>query len=107
MNSWMSMLLSACAPPLTMFIIGTGMTFGPAPPRYRYNPTRRARAAACAAASEMASSAFAPSRDFVSVASSAIIAASMPFWSMTSCPISALRNSPFALMTACSTPLPP
>jgi hypothetical protein len=41
-------------------------------------------AAAWAAASEMASRAFAPSRDFVSVASSAIIAASMPGWSMTS-----------------------
>ena len=29
MNSWMSTLLSACAPPLMMFIIGTGMTGGP------------------------------------------------------------------------------
>jgi len=35
MNSWMSTLLSACAPPLMMFIIGTGMTFGPAPPMSR------------------------------------------------------------------------
>ena len=26
MNSWTSRLLSACAPPLMMFIIGTGIT---------------------------------------------------------------------------------
>ena len=30
MNSWMSRLLLACAPPLMMFIIGTGMLIGPA-----------------------------------------------------------------------------
>ena len=33
MNSWMSIGLSACAPPLTMFIIGTGSTCAAAPPR--------------------------------------------------------------------------
>ena len=32
MNSWMSMGLSAWAPPLTMFIIGTGSTWAWAPP---------------------------------------------------------------------------
>jgi hypothetical protein len=31
----MSTLLSACAPPLMMFIIGTGMIMGPAPPSRR------------------------------------------------------------------------
>ena len=33
MNSWMSIGLSACAPPLMMFIIGTGSTCAVAPPR--------------------------------------------------------------------------
>ena len=33
MNSWMSIGLSACAPPLMMFIIGTGSTCALAPPR--------------------------------------------------------------------------
>jgi hypothetical protein len=32
MNSWMSMGLSACAPPLMMFIIGTGSSEAKAPP---------------------------------------------------------------------------
>ncbi|MNK95009.1 hypothetical protein D3C87_1152310 [compost metagenome] len=33
MNSWMSRLLLACAPPLTMFIIGTGICIAPEPPK--------------------------------------------------------------------------
>jgi hypothetical protein len=32
MNSWKSIGLSACTPPLTMFIIGTGKTRAEAPP---------------------------------------------------------------------------
>ena len=32
MNSWMSMGLSACAPPFSTFIIGTGSTWAPKPP---------------------------------------------------------------------------
>ncbi len=32
MNSWKSMALLACAPPLMMFIIGTGMTRASTPP---------------------------------------------------------------------------
>ena len=32
MNSWRSTLLSACAPPLSTFIIGTGSTWALAPP---------------------------------------------------------------------------
>ena len=35
MNSWMSTLLSAWAPPLRMFIMGTGSRRVVAPPRYR------------------------------------------------------------------------
>ena len=33
MNSWKSIGLSACSPPLMMFIIGTGRTCALAPPR--------------------------------------------------------------------------
>jgi hypothetical protein len=33
MNSWMSTLLSACAPPFNTFIIGTGSSFAFGPPR--------------------------------------------------------------------------
>ena len=33
MNSWMSRGLSACAPPFTTFIIGTGSVTAPVPPR--------------------------------------------------------------------------
>ena len=33
MNSWKSIGLSACAPPLTMFIIGTGRMWAFGPPR--------------------------------------------------------------------------
>ena len=106
MNSWMSTLLSACAPPLMMFIIGTGMTFGPGPPSSRYRPCPAARAVACAVASDTASVAFAPSRDFVSVPSSSISRRSSPAWSRASRPSSAERISPFALATAFSTPLP-
>ena len=32
MNSWKSIGLSACAPPLRMFIIGTGSSVAPTPP---------------------------------------------------------------------------
>ena len=33
MNSWKSTVLSACLPPLRMFIIGTGRTLALVPPR--------------------------------------------------------------------------
>jgi hypothetical protein len=33
MNSWKSTLLAACAPPLRMFIIGTGRMLASGPPR--------------------------------------------------------------------------
>jgi hypothetical protein len=33
MNSWMSRALSACAPPFTMFMSGTGRVRAPTPPR--------------------------------------------------------------------------
>jgi hypothetical protein len=102
----MSTLLSAWAPPLMMFIMGTGSRRGPGPPSRRYRLCPLARAAACAAASETARSAFAPSRDLVSVPSSAISVRSRPAWSSTSWPSSASRMGPLTLATACRTPLP-
>ena len=54
MNSWMSRLLLACAPPLMMFIIGTGITGSRAPPPTEVPVQRQPRlaAAACATASD-------------------------------------------------------
>ena len=52
MNSWRSTLLSACEPPLMMFIIGTGSVTAPSPPRWRYSGTPADAAAACALASD-------------------------------------------------------
>src|SRR6266699_1716987 len=46
MNSWMSTLLSACAPPFRMLNWGTGRSRAPSPPRWRYSGTRRLAAAA-------------------------------------------------------------
>ena len=63
MNSWKSTLLSAWAPPLSTFIIGTGSTSAPAPPRWRQSGSPASAAAALATASETPRIALAPSRD--------------------------------------------
>ena len=78
-NSCKSILLSACDPPLIIFIIGTGMTFALSPPKERYNEIPASFAAARAAAIDTASSALAPSRALFSVPSVAIIFSSMAF----------------------------
>ena len=65
MNSWKSTGASECAPPLTMFIIGTGSTLAFGPPRYLNSGWPTCAAAARAFASETARMAFAPSFDFV------------------------------------------
>ena len=80
MNSWKSTLESACAPPLRMFIIGTGSVKRLVAVQRADVPVERHAAAAAAsarsAAIETPSSALAPSRLLVGVPSSAIIAAS-------------------------------
>jgi hypothetical protein len=79
MKSWMSTLLSACAPPLTMFIIGSGSSQRPAsgavprPASQACNGWRWLAAAALAAASDTASKALAPRRDLPGIPSSSII----------------------------------
>ncbi len=73
MNSWKSTLLSACAPPLSTFIIGTGSTCAASPPRYRHSEAPSSAATALAAASDTPRIAFAPSRPLFGVPSSSII----------------------------------
>ena len=107
MNSWKSTLESACAPPLRMFIIGTGSvkrSFRYSCPKWRNSGIRFRAASARAAAIETPSNALARLLD--GVPSSAIIA-----WSRPRCvcsrPVIALAISPFTLATARRTPLPP
>ena len=110
MNSWISTLLSACSPPLMMFIIGTGMEYWPGVPlrsaMCAYSGTPLACAAALAAARDTARIALAPSLALFSVPSSSIIAWSRAFWSAASLPSSRSRIGPLMLATAFSTPLP-
>ena len=77
MNSWKSIGASECAPPLRMFIIGTGRRFRVGCRRDNERAeTFDAAAAACAVASETPSSAFAPRFFLFGVPSSSIIFAS-------------------------------
>ncbi len=106
MNSWKSTVFVACAPPFTMFIIGTGSTRESGPPRYRYSGTPSDSAPARALASDTARMALAPRLALFGVPSSSIMAASMAIWSVASMPRSfgAIVFSTFC--TARRTPLP-
>ncbi len=73
MNSCTSTELSACWPPLTMFIIGAGSRLAPTPPRYRYSGWSVYWAAALATASETPRIALAPSSFLLGVPSSSIM----------------------------------
>ena len=78
MNSWKSTVLSAWAPPLSTFIIGTGSTLGLAPTAVELREVAVERppasaAAAFAAASDTPRIALAPSRPLFGVPSSSII----------------------------------
>ncbi len=107
MNSCRSTLLSACLPPLMMFIMGTGNRNAPGPPRYAYSGTRAAAAAALATAMETPRMALAPSLPLLGVPSSSIIT-----WSISACrdgsiPTRAGAMMVFTLPTAFRTPFPP
>src|SRR6266511_1177521 len=52
MNSWKSTSLSACTPPFSTFMNGTGTTWADAPPRYRNSDRPSESAAARASAIE-------------------------------------------------------
>ena len=88
MNSWMSTFESACAPPLRMFIIGTGRTWAFGPPRYLKSCKPAESAAARATAIDTPMIAFAPSRDLPGVRSRSISAWSTSRWSSASWPSS-------------------
>src|SRR6266511_511394 len=103
----MSTLESACAPPLRMFIIGTGSRCALGPPRYRKRLSSAEPAAALATASETPRMALAPSADLSGVASRSSI-----FWSIRRCSLASYPTSSGAirsamLSTARWTPLPP
>ena len=105
-NSWISTLFAACAPPLRIFIIGTGRTQAPSPPIERYSDIPVAAAAALAHASETPSMAFAPRRLLFGVPSRSIIRRSMVSCSNPFLPTSASAISPLTEATARRTPLP-
>ena len=91
MNSCRSTLLSACAPPLMMFIIGTGSIGVAAVARGAATAACFFDAAtACALASDTPSSALAPRRPLFSVPSRSIRRRSSAAWSAASKPCSAL-----------------
>ena len=82
MNSWMSTLLSACAPPLRMFIIGTGRSAGVRDRRGSGRAAaRRLSAAARAAAMDTPRIALAPSLALFGVPSRSIMSRSSAAWS--------------------------
>ena len=106
MNSWKSTLLSAWAPPLRTFIIGTGRTLAPVPPRWRQSGSPASAAAARATASETPRIALAPRRDLFGVPSSSISVWSIAPCSAARAPTSALAMSSLTFATAFETPLP-
>ena len=109
MNSWISTVLSACAPPFKMFIIGTGIDNEVWLRRlamYWNNGNFCDIAAARAAANETANMAFAPNFPLFSVPSSSISLLSISCWSVTSISINDDRISLLTLATAFFTPLP-
>ena len=105
-NSCISIGLSACSPPLIMFIIGTGRVRADVPPIYLYRGWLVKSAAAFAIAKDTPKIAFAPSRDLLLVPSNSIIASSSSTCSRASAPTSASAISPFTNSTACNTPFP-
>src|ERR1700733_7712264 len=96
-NSCGSTELSAWAPPLRMFIMGTGKTAADLSleyfERYLYSGWPEAAAAARAAAMETARMALAPKLDLFGVPSASIMRWSSPRWSLASRPMAALEIS--------------
>ena len=76
MNSCVSTVLAACAPPFRMFIMGTGRRLPFTPPRKRYSGISSEAAAARQAAMDTARMAFAPRLDLSLVPSTLSMAAS-------------------------------
>ena len=106
MNSCRSILLSACCPPLSIFIIGTGMTNSALSDKYSYSGTFSDLAAALQTAIDTPKMALAPSLLLFSVPSSSIILLSIADWSLASIPDNSDAISLFTFSTAVRTPLP-
>ena len=102
----MSTFVSACAPPLRIFIIGTGSTCAFGPPKERNKERSAEFADALATASDAPRIAFAPSRDLLGVPSSSIIVVSIKRCSLESNPMIFGAISLFKNAIAFSTPLP-
>ena len=107
MNSWMSSGLSACAPPFTTFMSGTGSVTAPVPPTYRKSGSAQASAAARQTAIETPRIALAPSAVFISVPSSSIMRRSISACWRASIPRTSGAIVSFTFLTALRTPLPP
>ena len=108
-NSWISTVLSAWAPPFRMFIIGTGIDSDVCPRRlamYWWSGSFCDCAAARAAAKDTAKVALAPNFSLFSVPSSANNLLSMSCCFDTSISTSDERISLLTLATAFLTPLP-
>ena len=111
MNSWKSTLLSACAPPLRMFIIGAGSESVAAP---RHAAQRGARRAACAPAAARRARAAPSTRPATRWRRDGPCSACRPSSIMrvdrradpASRPASAVAISPLTFATAFVTPLP-
>ena len=106
MNSWTSTFDAACAPPLRMFSIGTGINPPATPPTYLHNGSSWTAAPACRQAIETPSIAFAPRLALFGVPSNSIMTSSIAFWSSTGIPTSASCIASTTLFTALSTPFP-
>ena len=106
MNSWKSILLSACLPPLMILAIGTGRRVVCAPPRYLYRGSPRYSAAALATAMDTPKMALAPSLALFSVPSSSIMVRSISTCSRASRPQISPATAVLTFSTALSTPLP-
>ena len=106
MNSCTSTFESAWAPPLRMFIIGTGSTCAAGPPTYRKSGSSALSAAALATARLTPSTALAPRRDLSGVPSRSSRAWSTSRCSLASYPSSSGPMSSRTARTAFSTPLP-
>ncbi|KKC29358.1 hypothetical protein CDSM653_01626 [Caldanaerobacter subterraneus subsp. pacificus DSM 12653] len=105
-NSCISTLLSACFPPFSMFIIGTGSVLAFTPPKYWYRGRPSSSAAAFATAKDTPKIAFAPNLLLLGVPSSSIIALSIATWSCASIPINSGAIMSFTFCTAFNTPFP-
>ena len=103
MNSWTSTFEFACAPPLRIFMRGTGRDVVPEERCCQISPLP---SAARRQAMDTPRIALAPKEPLFGVPSREIIDSSIACWLLTSMPTIAAAIGPLTFATACSTPLP-